>query len=112
MLMKAIVLLSMFFIAATAALAQGSRFTSEELKQPVYKLLQELHQFGSSHNMLNVPPQDGRLLQMLVRMRGAKSVLEVGTSNGVSSIWMAGSAGNGRQADHPGDRPRKSEACQ
>ena len=87
--MKAIVLLSTLLVAATAALAQGSRFTSEELKQPVYKLLQELHQFGSSHNMLNVPPQDGRLLQMLVRMRGAKSVLEVGTSNGVSTIWMA-----------------------
>ena len=38
---------------------------------------------------MNVPPQDGRLLQILIKMSGAKNVLEIGTSNGVSAIWMA-----------------------
>ncbi|MBL7133460.1 MAG: O-methyltransferase [Phycisphaerae bacterium] len=39
--------------------------------------------------MMNVPTEDGRLLRMLVETSGAKTVVEVGTSNGMSGIWMA-----------------------
>ncbi len=69
--------------------AQAPAFTDKELEQPVYRMLQELHGWGQENRMLNVPPQDGRLLQMLITMNGVKNVVEVGTSNGLSSIWMA-----------------------
>ncbi len=69
--------------------AQAPTFTDSELEQPVYRLLQELHEWGSGNRMWNVPPQDGRLLQMLVRINGTKHMLEVGTSDGVSAIWTA-----------------------
>jgi len=76
-------------LAAGALRAQNVEFTAAELEKPAYKLLMELHEFGRVNRMLNVPPYDGRLLATLVRMNHAKNVLEVGTSNGVSSIWMA-----------------------
>jgi caffeoyl-CoA O-methyltransferase len=38
---------------------------------------------------LNVPAQDGRMLRLLAEGIGAKTVVEIGTSNGISSIWLA-----------------------
>jgi predicted O-methyltransferase YrrM len=38
---------------------------------------------------IQITPPQGRLLQMLVRMRGARRVLEFGTLGGYSTIWMA-----------------------
>lgn len=37
---------------------------------------------------MNVPVQDGRLLRLLTEAIGAKHVVEVGTSNGYSGIWL------------------------
>lgn len=42
-----------------------------------------------AHGHLNVPPEHGRFLQLITELRGAKRVLEVGTSNGYSSLWIA-----------------------
>ncbi len=52
----------------------------------VMKLLEELHK--TEDRMWNVPREDGRMLRLLIAASGAKSVLEIGTSNGVSTIWM------------------------
>jgi caffeoyl-CoA O-methyltransferase len=38
---------------------------------------------------LNVPVQDGRMLRLLAEGIGAKTVVEIGTSNGISAIWLA-----------------------
>ena len=38
---------------------------------------------------LNVPPEHGRFLQLMTELRGAKRVLEVGTSTGYSGLWIA-----------------------
>ncbi|WP_309073815.1 O-methyltransferase [Paenarthrobacter sp.] len=38
---------------------------------------------------IEVAPNAGKLLRMLVQMSGARRVLEIGTLAGVSSIWMA-----------------------
>jgi predicted O-methyltransferase YrrM len=91
--MKAILI---FLLAATVFLAglaplcaQAPVFTDREQEQPVYRLLRELHEWGSGNSMWNVPPQDGRLLRMLGKMNGTKNALEVGTSDGVSAIWTA-----------------------
>lgn len=37
----------------------------------------------------NVAPNQGKLLQLLVRLQNARRVLEIGTLGGYSTIWMA-----------------------
>lgn len=38
---------------------------------------------------MNVPTQDGRMLRLRVESIGTQRVVEFGTSNGVSAIWIA-----------------------
>ena len=38
---------------------------------------------------MNVPEADGRLLRVLAETIDAKSVVEFGTSNGISAIWLS-----------------------
>lgn len=53
-------------------------------------LLDELYAFGRSEGgMWNVGREGGALLAWFIRLLDARRVLEVGTSNGVSAIWMA-----------------------
>lgn len=42
----------------------------------------------NQRGMLNVPMDDGRLLRLLTETMGAKHVVEIGTSNGYSSLWL------------------------
>ncbi|MFC4158516.1 O-methyltransferase [Chitinimonas lacunae] len=60
--------------------------------------LDRLHEEGQAidtretiraHKRLNVDPDIGRLLAMLAWFGRVGRVLEIGTSNGVSSIWLA-----------------------
>jgi predicted O-methyltransferase YrrM len=39
---------------------------------------------------INVAPNQGKLLQLFMRMQGAKSIIEIGTLGGYSTIWLAG----------------------
>jgi predicted O-methyltransferase YrrM len=64
-------------------------------------LLDDLAQAGEGNDaretdrarrMLNITPDTGRLLWILVRSAGARSILEVGTSNAYSTIWLADAA--------------------
>jgi predicted O-methyltransferase YrrM len=61
-------------------------------------LLEELAEFGWQNDrqvldrrekMLNITPDTGALLALLVRATKAGRVLEIGTSNGYSTIWLA-----------------------
>lgn len=38
---------------------------------------------------INVTPPQGKLLQLLARIQGARTVLEIGTLGGYSTIWLA-----------------------
>lgn len=38
---------------------------------------------------INVSPAQGKLLMMLAKLRGATSILEIGTLGGYSTIWLA-----------------------
>ena len=38
--------------------------------------------------MMNIPVEDGRLLRVLTESIGSKHVVELGTSNGYSGIWL------------------------
>jgi predicted O-methyltransferase YrrM len=42
-----------------------------------------------ARKMLNLEPETARLLNILARSSGAKRILEIGTSNGYSTIWLA-----------------------
>lgn len=56
----------------------------------VDELLTELYEFGRREGgMWNVGPEGGAFLAWLVGLLGAKRVLEIGASNGYSTIWLA-----------------------
>jgi len=38
---------------------------------------------------INIAPNQGKLLQLLVQLRGARRILEIGTLGGYSAIWLA-----------------------
>ena len=38
---------------------------------------------------INVTPNQGKLLQLLARLKGARRILEIGTLGGYSTIWLA-----------------------
>jgi predicted O-methyltransferase YrrM len=63
--------------------------------------LDELYAAGRAHDealadrlqrFRNVEPETAELLGVLVRALGARRVLEIGTSNGYSTIWLADAA--------------------
>ena len=43
---------------------------------------------NQSRGMMNVPPDDGRMLRLLTEAVNAQHVVEIGTSNGYSGIWI------------------------
>lgn len=68
------------------------------MDEALQALLTELAEFGRandastsdrSRRMLNITPDTGEFLELLVRATGAKRVLEIGTTNGYSTIWLA-----------------------
>jgi predicted O-methyltransferase YrrM len=46
---------------------------------------------------INVAPNQGKLLHMLAKIQGAKSILEIGTLGGYSTIWLAWALPEGGQ---------------
>jgi predicted O-methyltransferase YrrM len=62
----------------------------EWLPTDLRALFDELEAFAREHRgMWNVPREAGHFLHLLVRAMGAQRVLEIGTSNGYSGIWLA-----------------------
>ncbi|MGD9160994.1 MAG: O-methyltransferase [Desulfobacteraceae bacterium] len=58
----------------------------DEQEKKILGVLEDMAQ--NQVGMLNVPMDDGRLLRLLAETMGAKNVVEIGTSNGYSSIWL------------------------
>ncbi len=59
----------------------------------IQQLLSELESFGSKNKgYFNIPADTGKFLYNLVLVSKSKNILEVGTSNGYSSIWLAQAA--------------------
>jgi predicted O-methyltransferase YrrM len=64
----------------------------------LHTLLSELERFGASNDattkersrrMLNITHETGEFLSALIRATAARRVLEIGTSNGYSTLWLA-----------------------
>lgn len=71
------------------------------MRASLRQLLAELAAFGDKNDegtserclkMLNITPQTGAFLALLVQSTKAKRILEIGTSNGYSTLWLADSA--------------------
>ncbi len=67
-------------------------------------LLNELAEFGKRNDagstgrakkMLNITPETGEFLELMLKAARARRILEVGTSNGYSTIWLAKAAPSG-----------------
>lgn len=68
------------------------------LSDEAVKVLDELEEFGRANDaaqndyrkrMMNLDPVTARLLHFVLRSSGRRRVLEIGTSNGYSTIWIA-----------------------
>lgn len=66
------------------------------------RLLAELERFGADHDqqqrersrrMLNITRDTGEFLVVQILATGATRILEIGTSNGYSTLWLAEAAG-------------------
>lgn len=84
--------------------------------------LEELHRYGVEHDatkadrldrLRNLEPESACLLSVLVRATGARAVLELGTSNGYSTVWLAEAARatGGRVTTVEIDAGRSAEAA-
>jgi len=59
----------------------------------IQKLLNELEFFGQRNiGYYNIPADTGKFLYNMVLVSKAKNILEIGTSNGYSTIWLAEAA--------------------
>src|SRR6266850_5507186 len=79
----------------------STRRSGGPVTNPLDRLLAELEQFGKANDramterprrMLNITRDTGEFLAVLVRATVARRVLEIGTSNGYSTLWLASAA--------------------
>jgi predicted O-methyltransferase YrrM len=57
-----------------------------EAEKKILSVLDDLEKMR--REMANIPMRDGRLLRLLTETIGAKHVVEIGTSNGYSALWL------------------------
>jgi predicted O-methyltransferase YrrM len=92
------------------------------MDRDLLQLLDDLHREGRAHDaghedrqlrLRNLEPETGALLNLLLRTSGARSVLELGTSNGYSTIWLgeAVAANGGRLSSVEMDPERAAQAA-
>lgn len=66
---------------------ESSPLPKNEAEKKILGVLDDMSRKQRRGNM-NVPLEDGRLLRLLTESVGAKHVVEIGTSNGYSGIWL------------------------
>ena len=67
---------------------QSSPTSKNEAEKQILAVLDDMDR-NQRRGMMNVQIEDGRLLRMLTEAVGAKHVVEIGTSNGYSGIWLS-----------------------
>ncbi len=83
--------------------------TAEEKK--ILDVLEYMYR-NQRRGMMNVSPEDGRLLRLMTEVTNAQHVVEIGTSNGYSAIWfcLALSTTGGKLTTHEIDAGRAALA--
>jgi caffeoyl-CoA O-methyltransferase len=56
-------------------------------EKKVLAVLNDMNE-NQRRGMMNVPPEGGRILRLLAEAIGARSIVEIGTSNGYSGLWQ------------------------
>ena len=87
LLSAVIILIGLGFLQNSVTRAQAFE-GSNQLSPELDSFLQELENLNRTQGMLNVPRTDGIFLRMMAELIEAKNALEIGTSNGYSSIWI------------------------
>ncbi len=62
------------------------------MKQELVDYLKNLRQYGLENDIPNVTDEVGRFLNMMIKIKKPKTILEIGCANGYSTIWMAEAA--------------------
>jgi tRNA A58 N-methylase Trm61 len=80
--------LGMDSITGTKSLSfESSPLPKTEEEKIILGVLEDMHK-NQRWGMMNVPPEDGRLLRLFTEATNAGHVVEIGTSNGYSAIWF------------------------
>jgi len=66
---------------------EGPPMAKTEAEKKILSVLDDMYK-NQRRGMMNVPPEDGRLIRLLTEAIGAKHAVEIGTSNGYSGIWI------------------------
>jgi caffeoyl-CoA O-methyltransferase len=96
----ALIVIGLIVVVTSAVFSQrntrggfrGGYSTSElpqagsEFEKKVLAVIQQASGPGDAY--LNVPTADGRMLRLLAETADAKNVVEIGTSTGVSGLWL------------------------
>jgi predicted O-methyltransferase YrrM len=77
---------SVTITSCLAAAAVAQHRTSGTLTPQIASVLRNIK--AADKGQLAVSDEDGRFLRVLVALRGAKSILEIGGASGYSAIWL------------------------
>jgi predicted O-methyltransferase YrrM len=82
-----------------------------DAEKKILSVLDDMYR-NQRRGMMNVPPEDGRLLRVFTEAVGTRHVVEIGTSNGYSGIWicLALRTTSGKLTTHEIDAGRASLA--
>jgi predicted O-methyltransferase YrrM len=83
---------------ASSILRAGQESYLERLLPPRDALLREMEELARTEAIPITDPEVGRLLSVLARGSGARSILEVGTAIGYGTVWLARGAPEARVA--------------
>jgi predicted O-methyltransferase YrrM len=91
----------------TSPVPKSNPTAKRDTEKKILAVLDDMNK-NQRRGMMNVPPEDGRVLRLLTESIGAKNVVEIGTSNGYSGIWfcMALQKTNGKLITHEIDEER------
>ena len=85
------------------AVVRRKDFVQARMNQSLAQFLHDLYADGVAHDEAqpdrllkrrNLEPDSAGLLSLVVRIAGARAVVEIGTSNGYSTIWLADAVGD------------------
>jgi predicted O-methyltransferase YrrM len=72
---------------ARSAVFENEARPKDDVERKILRGIEDILQ--KQGRRMNVPVPDGRLLRVLAETVGAKQVVEFGTSNGISAIWIS-----------------------
>jgi caffeoyl-CoA O-methyltransferase len=97
-------------LVAAGAIGVGAG-NQHNAEKRIMSVIDDLYR-NQREGMMNITPEDGRLLRVLTEATNAKHVVEIGTSNGYSGLWfcLALQATDGKLTTHEIDEGRASLA--